>query len=310
MPLNGDHFVWIIHQRTWQRVDVTPHLFGWKLYGGMLVYFLVQGITIGSYSARLAGVQTSRIATSISLFNLFMLVGRLSALLSVVLVAPLSDTAGDAVRAVGAADPAVIAAFQHSLEWQLRLIVFGGTLGMVVFSLFMPMFTHMFRRGIGSFERRHSMLHALAQLAKPRVLVDVLRRQRIPPLAELRLFSWRSLPKRLLIFNIVVTAVYSIGVPASYLASVLDIEAARTAVSLSGIINGVGTIAFTLFVDPTSALIMDQAAKGQRPVNDVRTMVFYLALTAIIGTLVSQLIFFPSAEIIAAVAHFFTHLRG
>jgi hypothetical protein len=33
-------------------------------------------------------------------------------------------------------------------------------------------------------------------------------------------------------------------------------------------------------------------------------MVFYLALTAIAGTLLSQLILYPSAVVIGAVAHF------
>ena len=58
--------------------------------------------------------------------------------------------------------------------------------------------------------------------------------------------------------------VYAIGVQSSYLASVLDVNVARTAIGLSGIINGIGTIAFTLFVDPTSSIITDQAIHGKR----------------------------------------------
>jgi hypothetical protein len=108
----------------------------------------------------------------------------------------------------------------------------------------------------------------------------------------------------------VVTGVYAIGVQASYYASVLDIDAARTALGLSGIINGIGTIAFTLFVDPTSSMITDQAIHGKRSIDEVKSMVFYLALTAIVGTLLSQIIFYPSAWVIEEVARFFTHVRG
>ena len=47
------------------------------------------------------------------------------------------------------------------------------------------------------------------------------------------------------------------------------------------------TIAFTLVVDPTSAYITDQAVRGERSMAEVKSMIFYLALTAIIGTLLS-----------------------
>jgi len=309
VPLSGDHYV-TISETTRQIVDVTPHLWSWKLVGAMLITFVVQGVTIGAYAARLAGVQTKRIATSISLFNLFSTASRLANLFSVLLIAPLSDQAGNAVKVLTGHDPVAVAAFQNNYAWQLRFMVLGGTLGMMFFAAFLPMFTYMFRRGIDSFERRKSILAALKQLLLPSVVRDIFRANRWPSIAEMRTFSMHGLPRRLFIFNVVVTGVYAIGVAASYLASVIDIEAARTAVSLSGVINGIGTIAFTLFVDPTAALITDQAIKGERSVMEVRSMVFFLSLTAILGTIVSQLILWTSAEIIVFVAHFFAHVRG
>ena len=309
-PPSADHIV-TITTTVKEVIDVTPHLWSWKLIGAIAITFIVQGATIGAYAARLAGVQTGRIATSISLYNLFMTGARLANLFSVLMVGPLSDGAGKAVGVLQKAqNTASVAAFQHNFDIQLRLIVLGGTLGMVVFALFLPMFTYLFRRGIRSFEQRGSLPHSLFRLADPAVIVDVARAQRVPSAGALRAFDWRGLPKRMLIFNVLVTAVYAIGVQASYYASVLDVDAARTALGLSGIINGIGTIAFTLFVDPTSSMITDQAIHGKRSIDDVKSMVFYLALTAIIGTIVSQLIFYPSAVVIEDVARFFNHVRG
>ncbi|HTC29226.1 MAG TPA: DUF2837 family protein [Candidatus Acidoferrum sp.] len=279
-----------------------PTLWSGKLVGAMVITFIVQGVTIGAYAARLAGVQTKRIATSISLFNLFMTAGRLANLFMVFFVGPLSDAAG---RAVGkASDPSIAGAWQHNFELQLRLIILAGTAGMTVFALLLPMFTYLFRRGVHSFEARGSIPHALMRLFVPRNFVDILRSQRLPSLTEIRAFDWRAMPRRLLIFNLLVTAVYAIGVQSSFLASVLDVGVARTAISLSGVINGIGTIAFTLFVDPTSAMITDQAIHGKRTVEEVRAMVFYLSLTAIVGSLLAQLFFFPAAVVIEYVARF------
>ena len=276
----------------------------------MIITFVVQGVTIGAYAARLSGVETGRIATSISLFNLFVTFGRLANIFASVTVGPLTDHAGDAAaKFLQAGRMADLAHLQSTLQWQLRLIIFAGTVGMIVFALFLPMFIYMFKRGVRSFEKRGSIPHSLFRLADPAVIRDVLRANRLPTPSRVRQFSIAHLPMRMLAFNVVITAVYSIGVVSSFYASVLDPVSARTALSLSGIINGIGTIAFTLFVDPTSSMITDEAVHGKRPIEDVRSMVFFLALTAIAGTLVSQIIFWPSAKLIEIVAHFFTHIR-
>jgi hypothetical protein len=288
--------------------SLIPHLWSGKLIGAMLITFIVQGVTIGAYAARLAGVQTKRIATSISLFNLFVTTGRLANLFVIFFMGPLSDQAANAVAKLQG-NPAAVAAWQHTLASQLRLIVLAGSLGMIVFALFLPMFTYLFRRGVHSFEARGSVPHSLARLLSPSVMGNVLRSQRLPPLKTLLGFDWRVLPKRLLIFNTVVMCVYAIGVQSSYLASVLDVEVRGTAIGLSGVVNGIGTIAFTLFVDPTSAIITDQAIHGKRSVEEVRSMVFYLSLTAIIGSLLSQAILYPAAVIIEVVARFALHVR-
>jgi hypothetical protein len=285
-----------------------PSVWAGRLVGAMIITFIVQGVQIAAYAARLAGVQTARIATSISLFNLFMTAGRLANLFMVFFVAPLSDQAGNAVARLQH-DPAAQAAWQHTFDIQLRLVVFAGTLGMAAFALFLPMFTYLFRRGVRSFEARGSVPHSLARLFSFQVLREVIASQRLPSWWEIRSYDWRWIPRRLLIFNTVVTAVYAVGVQASYLASVMDVHVSRTEVSLSGVVNGIGTIAFTLFVDPTSAMITDQAIHGKRSVEEVRAMVFYLTVTAIIGTLVAQLIFYPSALAIEYVARFASHVH-
>jgi Amj-like protein len=131
----------------------------------------------------------------------------------------------------------------------------------------------------------------------------------VPHYREVFGFSTRNIPARLLIFNVVVTAAYAIGVVAAYYASVIDVDVARTAVTISGIVNGIGTVAFTFFVDPTSSMIVDEAVKGERPHEEVKAMVFYLSLTAIVGWIVSQALLFPAAWLIAAVAHLVNHGR-
>jgi hypothetical protein len=56
-------------------------------------------------------------------------------------------------------------------------------------------------------------------------------------------------------------------------------------------------------------MITDQAIHGQRTIEEVRSMVFYLSVTAILGTLLSQIVFYPAAVIIEYVARFALHVH-
>jgi hypothetical protein len=265
---------------------------------------IVQAIQIGAYAARLAGVLSGRIATSISLFNLFVTASRLANLIYAPMLGTISDRAARTVRVADLADSAI-----HQFDWQIRLIVFAGTVGTALGALLLPVFLFLFLRGIAAFERLGSVPRALLRLSDPRVLFAIARSVRVPPLGAFARFRIGDVPANLLVGNVVVTGIYAIGVVAATYASVLDPADARTAVLLSGIINGIATVSFTLIVDPTSAYITDQAVKGERTLGEVKSMVFYLALTAIVGTLLSQLILYPASIVIAFVAHLVNQLR-
>jgi hypothetical protein len=282
------------------RVNLGADLAFWspQLVLAMGLNAFLQAVQIGAYGARVAGVQTGRIGTSISLFNLFVTVSRFANMFYAPMLGSISDMAGRAI----VRDPALLAAEATQYEWQMRAIVFAGTAGTVVGALLLPTFIHIFVRGVAAFERRGSIPRSLLRLTDLKVLASVLRTVRIPPLDLHQHFSFRSVPLKLLVGNVVVTGIYAIGVVASYYASILRPEVARTALSASGLVNGIATISFALIVDPTSAYMVDQAVKGERPVKDVKSMVFYLALTAVLGTLLSQLILYPAAVFIGDAA--------
>jgi hypothetical protein len=266
--------------------------------------FVTQAIQIGAYAARYAGVTTGRVATAISLFSLLVTASRLASLFMTPALGALADTtANPAIRDhLTSVPPDALARF----DGQIRIIVGAGSIGILLGALLLPMFLTMFVRGIGAFERTHSIPHALARLLDPRVIGDLLREIR-PRRIRFADFPLAAVPTKLLIANTVLFAVYAIGVVAAYDASVIDLDARTTASGLSGLVNGIGTVAFSLFVDPTTALIVDKTVQGERPRRDVSAMIFWLVLTAFVGTLLAQAILTPAAEYIAAGAHVFVH---
>ena len=287
---------------------VVTNFWSWQLCVALVLNAIVQAVTIGAFAARIAGVITRRIAISISLFSLFVTASRLANLVYTPLLGGISDAArnvvvqADKLNLPGMAEPALA-----QYEWQLRTIVFAGTIGTVIGAFLLPTFMFLFIRGIGSFDRLDSMPKALFRLFDPKVIRDIFGSLRAPNPASWGRFTLTHVPIKLLIANTVLQSVYAIGVVAAVYAGVRDPVHSIAATLLSGIVNGIGTIAFTLFVDPTSAQIVDQATHGKRTLDEVKSMVFYLTLTTIVGTLISQLFLFPAALLIGAVARLTYH---
>jgi hypothetical protein len=278
-------------------------LWSWQFGGALILNAIIQLAAVGAFAARIAGVTTKRIALSISLFSLVAFASRLANLFYAPLIGTISDRTGEVVSNAIAAGSRELAAPQlGQFDLQLRLIVLAGTFGALIGGLCLPTFEYLFVRGIDSYQRTDSVPRSLARLASPAVLGSVLRSFRFPNPARWGQYKLSSVPPKLLFWNTVLQSVYAIGVVAALYASVRDPAFARTAISLSGIVNGIGTFAFTLFVDPTAAGIVDAAVHGKRSIEDVRAMVFWLTVTMVFGTLLSQVFLYPATLVIDDVA--------
>ena len=255
-----------------------------------LLYMFATALQMFTNASRLAGVRTQRLATGLTLFNIFGTTGRFLALFYMPLIGRLADQASR-LPTGGAA------AYEHDL----RLIMIGATAGTLLGGALVPWTTRLLERGIRSFEARGTLLQALSQLFKPRVFLSALKDFRMPRFSMLR-YSPANLPKSFLFWNIIVIGFWVAGPLAAYLAGVIERPFALTAASLSGLITGVSTLTLTYIVDPTAALITDQAAHAKRPESDLKAMILYLIVSAFVGTLLAQLLLTPAADIIAIAA--------
>jgi Amj-like protein len=265
---------------------------GWFLPIAALLYMFAQALMMGTGAARLAGVRTGRVATGLTLFNLFATFSRLLSLFYMPLIAALAD------RSLDRRSP-------QEFETEVRVIILAATIGAALGGAFLPTASRLLERGINSFERRGSVVAAMLQLAVPKTAVSALGEFRVPR-TNMLAYSAKALPKPFLLWNIVVMGFWVTGPLSAYYAGVLLHSSMATAISLSGLITGVATVTLTLIVDPTAALITDQTAAGKRPIEDLKAMLVYLVLTTILGTLLSQFLLDPAASVIASVARYLT----
>jgi hypothetical protein len=166
-------------------------------------------------------------------------------------------------------------------------------------ALLTPFFVAVFTKAVERFERVGSVPRLILSAFKPRNLKAIFRSFRLPSRGSWLNLSLKGMPHSFLWVNLVLVSIYAIGVLSSLYAGALVPEFRVTASQLSAIVNGIATILLVTLVDPTCAYITDQAVRGKRKESDVRTMVFYIIMGRVVGTLlISQLLFLPAANYI------------
>jgi hypothetical protein len=254
-----------------------------ELFVLTLVIHLVDTL---AYSVRLNSVKSGQLALSFSLFNLFVLVSRTANTFQAPLIGSIIG-----VSVSHAIDPIN----------DMRKVIFASTIGTFIGILLIPTFLRVFEVAVRRLEITGSVPSLVVEALQVNNIKRVVKSATRPTKTMLQRLRYREIPKRLLIVNALVTGIYTIGVLAANYSAILVTEQHRlAAVGSSGMINGLATILLTLFIDPKSAIITDQALRGNRPYGDVKALVVLLITTKLIGTLLGQVLFLPAAKVIAS----------
>jgi hypothetical protein len=117
-----------------------------------------------------------------------------------------------------------------------------------------------------------------------------------------RLAGSPRLPGRVILSNVLATAVWTVGVFASLYAGYLNPDLRTTSSNLSSIINGVATILMFGFIDPYLSVLTDDVVEGRISDGYFRRSVVWLVGGRLAGTVLAQLLLVPAALAIVYVA--------
>jgi hypothetical protein len=255
--------------------------------------FGIQLIGALAYSARIAGVRTGRIAMSFALFNVLVLLSRLSnGFLGPFLASRIEDA-----LASGTGD--------HLLQ-DFRLVLASATAATVVGTMMVPTVQRWFSSAIGRFQEHRSiarlLLHAFARGG-----IGYLKQTTTPPrLAHLTdLAKPRGVSLRVILLNVLAQALLTVGVIASLYAGYLYPEYRVTASQLSAVVNGMATLMLFILIDPQLSVMTDDVVAGQVGEPVFRRTIVWLSLSRVAGTLLAQLLFLPAALLVVAAAKAF-----
>ncbi|WML46622.1 lipid II flippase Amj family protein [Neobacillus sp. PS3-34] len=255
----------------------------------IVLTLIVHLIDTLAYSVRLNSVKSGKFALSISLFNIFVLVSRTANMFQAPLIGGL----------IG-----ISILKHHDPLSDIRLVILAATIGTLIGIVFIPTFLKLFSKAVDKLEVKGSVPSIVVEALSVNNMKRIVKSTTRPRKRMVSRLRFREIPKRFLILNTMITAIYTIGVVSAYYAAFFVDDKYRLAASASsGMINGVATILLTLLVDPQSAIITDQAMRSKRPYGDVKALVIMLIGTKLLGTLIGQLLIYPAAQIIASFYH-------
>ena len=245
-----------------------------------------------AYAARIAGVRTGRIAMSFALFNLLVLVSRMSNSF----LGPFLAKRIELRIASGGGD---------ALAGDFRLVLASASVAVFVGILLVPTAQRLFAQAIGWFQHNRSTARLVLRTASPAGLSAIRHSLTMPSPRNLKqLGKPKDIGWGVLVANMLAQGLITVGVLASLYAGYLNPEFRVTASQLSAVINGVATILLFAFIDPQISVMTDDVVEGRMDANAFRRAIIWISLSRLAGTVAAQVFFIPSAMAVAWVANY------
>jgi len=252
----------------------------------LVLTFVINLITTLSYSVRIVGIRTGRVAISFALFNILVLVSRTANGFQAPLLA---KTVEDDIK---------IGVFEN--QDTFRLIILSCSIATIVGGFLIPTFQRVLSKAVNDFSLHKSMgkliLHGFSRAGA----LYFRDNMTLPSSGNITSIKFDSeFPVRIFILNVFAVAVLTIGVLSAVYASYLNPDYRTTASNLSAFINGFGTILMFIFIDPHLSAMTDDVTAGKCSEATFRKYIVYMTVARFIGTILAQLLFLPGAKLLA-----------
>lgn len=267
-------------------------------------------------SSRLSGVRTGHLATAISLFGVVYLAASFANTLQAPLLASTVErTIEDAYyQSLSLSDGNVTSTslYQETLaglNYKLRFVILGATLGTAAGIFVVPSFVSSFSNSIKAFGQTGSVFKVIflffISIFKPGSGILRFRMSSMDTLKEI-IFRKMSIPKSFLYWNLASYSLWTVNVLSGLYAGALYPEFRSTAVLMASIVGNAAIVVNVMMVDPVLAKVTDEVARGVKAEIELKQIIFFLAISNLLGTILSQAIFEPVAWGLQALTRWIT----
>lgn len=254
--------------------------------------FTINLINTLFFSVRIAGARTGRLGSAVALFNVLILLLRISTSFQALLLSKHIE------RNLGGRSAA-------SDEPLFRLLLLAATLGSALGALLIPTAQRVISGAVAGLGTHRSLprlfIRALSRRSFP-LVKDSLRLPSVRNLAQLR--DFRGLPLGMAALYTLAVSLLTVGMFSPIYAGHFNPQFRVTANNMSLLINGAATFVLLLVTDPFLGVLTDDVIEGKLPESVFRKQIIAFVLAQVLGTVVAQALFVPSARVIAALAEY------
>jgi len=252
----------------------------------VLLNALINIITTLSYSVKIVGIRTKRVALTFSLFNLLVLISR---------------------TANGFQAPLLASSVEKNLKngvtsdlLTFQIIIFSCSISTLIGALLIPSFQRILTLFVNDFQNNKSILKStILLLKKGPALRESFTFPKKQNFLAFKASHYEKFPVNLFVSNTLASAILTVGVLSSVYAGYLNPDFRTTASNLSAFINGFATILMFAFIDPQLSSLTDEVILGTKTQAIFRRYVVLMVAARLAGTLLAQLLFLPFANVIA-----------
>lgn len=256
----------------------------------LLFTLIIHLISTLSYSVRIVGIRTRKIAISFALFNIMVLISRTSNSFQAPLLAKWIENN--------------IKLDINPGTFEIRLILFASTLATIIGALLIPTFQRVLSNSVENFSLHKSVpkliLHGFTK-------TGILQFRSELKLPDKRNFSvdkslWTDFPIKIFIYNVIAVAILTVGVLSSLYAGFIEPDLRTTSSTLSAVVNGLATVLMFVFIDPYLSGLTDDVIEGKFSEITFRKTIRLMIVSRLIGTVAAQFLLVPFSKFIAWIA--------
>lgn len=251
---------------------------------------IIHLISTLSYSVRIVGIRTGRIAISFALFNIMVLISRTSNSFQAPLLAKWIE--GNINRGI---DPGT---------FEIRLVLTATTLATVMGGLLIPTFQRVLSNSVDNFSLHKSVPRLILYGFTKSGINQFKKELKFPDKNNFAIDNslWPGFPIKIFIYNILAVSILTVGVLSSLYAGFIEPDLRTTSSTLSALVNGFATILMFVFIDPYLSGLTDDVIEGKFSEIRFRKIIRLMILGRLIGTIMAQLLLVPFSKFIAWIA--------
>lgn len=256
----------------------------------LIFTLIIHLISTLSYSVRIVGIRTRKIAISFALFNIMVLISRTSNSFQAPLLAKwIENNINNGIN------PGTL---------EIRLILIATTFATIIGGLLIPTFQRLLSNSVEKFSIHKSVPRLILYAFTKSGIIQFKKELKLPDRNNFSIDKslWMNFPVKIFFYNILAVAILTVGVLSSLYAGFIEPDLRTTSSTLSAVVNGLATILMFVFIDPYLSGLTDDVIEGKFSEIGFRKIIRLMILSRIIGTIVAQLLLVPFSKFIAWIA--------